>query len=204
MARAMKQLALPCKGRGGWRPGAGRKRNPKSGVWHVTRPKLSGREPLHITLRIRKDVPNLRNDKHFYAIQAAFRAACDRFGMRLIEFSVQSNHIHLIVEAKNKDALSKGMQGLLIRIARGVNRVSKRRGSVFSDRYHQRVLRSPKEVRNAVNYVRKNFNKHVKEGRPSVDPYSSMCGAALWVGEARVAAFPTTWLMTHSGVRWLS
>ena len=200
----MKQLHLPCKGRGGWRPGAGRKKNPKSGVWHLTRPRLSGREPLHITLRIRDDVPNLRKEETFHEIQRAFLGGCHRFGMRLIDFSIQANHMHFIVEAANKLSLSRGMQGLLIRIARAVNRACHRKGNVFADRYHARVLRQPREVRNAVHYVRNNFNKHTKNRMPYVDPYSSMSGAARWLGDSLVVALPRSWLLTQCGVRFLA
>ena len=121
---------------------------------------------------------NLRTDKRFRRIQRAFRYSCDRFGMRKEEFSVQGNHIHLIVEAHDKDALSRGMQGLAIRIAKGINRLSNRKGQIFSDRYHARILRTPTEVRNAVQYVLHNQKKHVRRaGRAMderyLDPYSS-------------------------------
>ena len=48
--------------------------------------------------------------------------------MRIIEFSVQGNHLHLIVEAENSDALSRGMQGLAIRIAKALNSLMERAG----------------------------------------------------------------------------
>src|SRR4051812_14038914 len=83
-----------------------------SGVWHLRRPKLSGCEPLHITMRLRDDVPNLRKDEIFFHIQRAFLGGKNRFGMRLIDFSILHNHMHFIVEAGSKHALSKGMQGL--------------------------------------------------------------------------------------------
>src|SRR3954470_20803982 len=128
--RRMKQLELPAKGRGGRRLGAGRPRKKTAGVSHLKRPTLPPRFPIHITLRVRSDVPNLRTDKRFLAAKRAFRYGCDKFGMRLIEFSVQSNHIHLIVEANDRRALSRGMQALLIRLAKQLNRASERSGSV--------------------------------------------------------------------------
>ena len=112
---------------------------------------------------------NLRTDKRFRRIQRAFRYGCDRFGMRMIEFSVQGNHIHLIVEAKNQSALSRGMQGLAIRLAKGINRLSNRKGQIFTDRYHARILRTPTEVRNAVRYVLHNQKKHVRKAGRAMD-----------------------------------
>src|SRR6476659_4974099 len=146
MVRRMVQLPLPCKGRGGRRPGAGRPKKKNAGVSHLKRPSLPKSYPVHITLKVRGDVPNLRTEKRFLAAKKAFRYGCDRFGMRLIEFSVQSNHIHLIVEGNDRRSLSRGMQGLLIRLAKQINRVCKRSGHVFADRYHEHILRTVAEV----------------------------------------------------------
>jgi putative transposase len=90
----------------------------------------------------------------------------------MTQFSLQSNHIHLIVEAGDRLALSRGMQGLLVRVARALNRIWKRRGSVFSDRFHARALRTPREVRSALLYVLQNARHHGLR-LLGVDPYSS-------------------------------
>jgi putative transposase len=123
--------------------------------------------------------------------------------MKMSEFSVQGNHIHLIVEAESKHALSRGMQGLAIRLAKGVNRASNRKGRVFADRYHAHILRTPAEVRNAVRYVCKNWHKHRRQqGRSHhdryIDPYSSMSGEARWYIDALIVAAPATWLLQHA------
>jgi putative transposase len=202
--RRMRQLDLPMRTHGGRRKGAGRP-NIKGVVLHRQRPTFAARFPLHITLKIRKDVGSLRTERRFARIQRAFRYGYDRFGMKMSEFSVQGNHIHLIVEATDKKALSRGMQGLAIRIAKGVNRAIGRKGQIFADRYHARILRTVTEVRNAVNYVRKNWHKHQKQsGRWShdwyVDPFSSMSGEACWYVDERarsslIVARPTAWLL---------
>jgi len=82
-----------------------------------------------------------------------------------VEFSVLRDHIHLIAEAQDERALARGMQGLSIRIAKALNRVMKRRGQVFADRYHARALRTPREVRNALVYVLHNTLRHRDERR---------------------------------------
>jgi putative transposase len=197
------QLELHPKTWGGRREGAGRPRRASSGVSHLTRPKHAQRFPLHVTWRIDRAVGSLRTDKRFRRIQRAFLYGGDRFGLRLVEFSVQVNHVHLIVEADSKRALSRGLQGLAIRVARGVNRASGRRGRVLADRYHARPLRTPTEVRHAVRYVLRNLQHHTHEDPRYVDPYSSMCGEATWHvasdGSAQwVTARARTWLLRRS------
>jgi hypothetical protein len=90
------------------------------------------------------------------ALRAAFAAGCARNlsgAFRLCHYAVLNDHLHLICEAEGRTALSRGLQGLLIRIARALNKLWSRRGSVFADRYHDHILKSPREVRNALRYV---------------------------------------------------
>jgi REP element-mobilizing transposase RayT len=100
----------------------------------------------------------------------------DRF--RIIEFSIQTNHLHLIIEAEDQIALSRGMQGLKVRLTRRVNRLFARRGTLFTERYHARPIRTPREVRHCLAYVLNNARKHAAErgqalSRGWVDPFSS-------------------------------
>jgi len=131
-----------------------------------------------VTLRLRSHVWNLRSRRCFTALQRAFRAGKDRFGFRLCHFAVEGNHLHFIVEAGDHTELSRGMQGLNIRMAKALNRLMQRRGSVFAGRYHAHVLRTPTEVRNALRYVLGNHAIHAqRQGRvPSmeIDPYCSL------------------------------
>jgi hypothetical protein len=195
MARKMKQLELPARGRGGRRPGAGRPKSKNAGVSHLRREAFPARYPLHVTLKIRDEVGDLRTRKRFRRIQRALFF----FGARLQQFSVQGNHIHLIAEANDKKVLAKGVQALCIRIARGVNRELSRRGCVFADRYHVHVLKSLEEVRNAVHYVLHNRQKHRTSHAFYVDPFSSASGEACWyvherLGAALIVVDPRTWL----------
>jgi hypothetical protein len=79
---------------------------------------------------------------------------------QVVHHSIQSNHLHLIVEAADRKALTSGMRGLLIRIARGLNQLWSRLGGVFADRFHEHELHKPREVRNALVYVLHNLRKH--------------------------------------------
>lgn len=145
---------------------------------HRARPKLAPRYPVHVTLRVRNEVWNLRSRRCFRALARGFARGKDRFGFRLVHFSVQGNHLHLIVEAADEVALARGMQGLAIRMAKGLNHVMERSGPVFRERYHAHVLRSPTEVARAVAYVLGNYFHHAASwgasiARAHVDPYSS-------------------------------
>src|SRR5262249_29660064 len=107
------QIGLRFRTWGGKRKGAGRKPNgPRAGVSHAARPALKSRFPVHVTIAMRKGVWNLRSRRCFTALSRAFWGGADRFGFRLVHFSVQGNHIHMLVEAQDQHALSRGMNGL--------------------------------------------------------------------------------------------
>jgi putative transposase len=163
------------------------------------RPELSGRHPVHITLRVRPEIPSLRVLNG--CVRRALFAGARKAGFRLIHFSIQSNHLHLIVEAKTAVHLSRGMQGLALRISKAVNKaMSGRIGRVFSDRYHEHVLENPRETRAALRYVLENHRKHRDEGgRPVrgsvIDDHSS---APYFLGhEENPLPAPRFWLLTH-------
>src|SRR5689334_19825652 len=148
-----RQLELRFPARGGRRKGAGRPRKENAGASHLCRPSLSRHHPVHVTLRVRRGISSLREQALFSSVRLALNAGKERFGFALVQFSVQRDHLHLIAEARDRRALSRGLQGLSIRIARAVNRRLKREGKVFSDRYHARALKTPRAVRFALRYV---------------------------------------------------
>ena len=141
---------------------------------HLSRPALASRFPVHVTVRIGGDVPRLRNFKRCRVLRAALVRTCTKQGFRICQFSIQQNHIHLVCEARNGEALARGVQGFEVSAARRLNRLSGRRGSVFDDRYHAEILRSPNQVRNALCYVLNNGRKHGEAlGSSAPDPFSS-------------------------------
>ncbi|HXK16367.1 MAG TPA: transposase [Polyangiaceae bacterium] len=151
---------------------------------HVARPGHSRHHPLHVTLRAAEGVPNLRSKRAFRALQRALLLANTegkhRDHFRVTHFSVQGNHVHLMAEASDHARLSRGVQGLAIRMARRLNLSLERRGRVFSERYHARALRTPREVRNALAYVLLNERRHLaKERGLSLPPwYFDPCSSA--------------------------
>jgi putative transposase len=190
------QLAFVFRPRGGVRKGAGRKARAdrKDFLPHVPRERHTASVPVHITARAVKASPNLRSERIFNALRAVFAKASEkRFG--LLHFSVQGNHVHLIVEGDNNEALARGVQRLLSRIAMIVNAVSRRSGRLWRDRHHRHPLHTPSEMRNAYVYVLFNFRKHRCPGGQDLelaltcyDPCSSFAWFDGWQPSARPSA----------------
>jgi REP element-mobilizing transposase RayT len=214
------QLDLAFRRRGGKRKGAGRRpKGARAGVPHTTRPALSKRTPVHVTLRTVPEAGRLRTRDMYKAIRQAsitsvgFSRTSGR--CRICHLSIQGNHIHLVAEADDRDALSRGMQGFQISCARRINALLskklgiRRRGSVFADRYHARQLRTPREVRNALSYCLNNWRRHGERAFASgkLDPYATGMFFDGWSDHGPTTSFhvdpellmvwvPTAWLLT--------
>ncbi len=204
MARPL-QTTFTFRSWGGARRGAGRPPAPgRRRVPHRARPPHDRHCPVHVTLRAAAGVPSLRGAGVFGALRTALRASSVA-GFRVLQFSAQRDHVHLVVEADAPARLVRGVQGLMIRVAKAVNRACGRHGRVWGDRYHARRLASPREVRAALVYVLQNFAKHLP-GVRGTDP----CSSAAWFhgwrtplgpppGPSPIRA-PRTWL---ARVGWL-
>lgn len=160
----MKQIKLNLfKGKkGGRRPGSGRKRIHSKGVAHRNRETVNHRTPVHINFKYKTYI---RNKTCLKLLKKAILNS-RKHGLRIIHFSLQSNHVHLIVEAETNQILTKGMRSLTVTFAKGLNQ-----GRVQIQRYHLHVLKSLREAKNAVQYVLFNSQKH---GSRIVDEYSSL------------------------------
>jgi REP element-mobilizing transposase RayT len=161
------------KRRGGARPGAGRKRAPGHlrHTPHRARAKHQRGNPVHVTLRAFSR--SLRSQYVARTVLGAIRDSNNEL-FRIAHYSVQENHLHLIVEAESTQALASGVRGLEIRIAKRVNRLLFRRGRFWADRWHGRALASPSQLRNALVYVLQNRKKHSHAGEePALDALSS-------------------------------
>jgi REP element-mobilizing transposase RayT len=213
MAKPQLAFDLSDRGRhGGRRTGSARKPNRKKGlpthVPHRARPRIDRHTPLHVTLRVDAAVGWLRRLDTYRAVRAAMQnvqARLDTF--RVCHVSIQSNHIHLIIEADDQTSLSRGMTSLLVSAARRINRLRCRRGRVFADRYHLVPLPTPTQVRNALNYVVNNWRHHGHDrgAHHALDPFATgrtFDGfaehriALPWPDEAPLPiAFPTSRLL---------
>lgn len=135
-------------GHGGWRPGAGRKpAGDIAGASHRRREELAPRLPMHLSVPLGASVPKLRNKVAYAALCGACASGCDLNGFRLVHFAVHDDALHLLVEADDHTAMTRGAQGLLIRIARAVNRAWQRSGKLYGDRYQNRVVHDAQRLR---------------------------------------------------------
>ena len=221
---AAAQLGLfePDKKRGGKRRGAGRPaKGKRSSEAHQERPFLHARYPVHVVLRTVGAVGNLRRRCVWQAIREATLTTAVREDFRIVHLSLQRTHVHLIVEASDKAALARGMQGFQISAAKHLNAaISKgqpgprRRGTVFPDRYHAEIIRSPTQARHTLSYVMNNWRKHGEDRAApmsawTIDWFSTAAmfpgwaeygdEAFLWRGPATydplVVYQPRTWLL---------
>ncbi|HTL37705.1 MAG TPA: transposase [Kofleriaceae bacterium] len=217
MARARKRhvqqhIRYPDKNgqwRGGKRAGAGR---PKSGAFasqpHKTRERLKANEPVQVTIRAVEDVGRLRHFEAYHAVRKAMVATFGRENFRIVHVSIQGTHIHLLIEADNRLALARGMQAFQISAAKHLNAAvtkqldlpKRRRGRVFTDRYHVTIIRTPKHARHELAYVLNNWRRHGEStkrvaSRWRVDPYSSGPSFDGWRDvEAREQTWPETYV----------
>jgi REP element-mobilizing transposase RayT len=193
-------LALPAPATwGGRRDGAGRKpAGDRAGISHRRALAFDRRTPVHVTLRMRPHVWSLRTVRAHAILADALRAVVARPTFGVVHFSILSNHVHLVTEADSPRELANGMRAVTGRLARGLNRLMRTSGEVFADRYHAHVLRTPREARNAVEYVLGNLASHARRSGAApprgVDPYSS--AAALGPdGLSPPVVPPRTWLL---------
>jgi REP element-mobilizing transposase RayT len=145
---------------------------------HERRPRVTGNEPMHVTMRILRGLPSMRKKKTYRVVKSAIELASKRPDFSVVQYSVQKDHLHLMIEADGNKALSRGIQSLTVRLARNLNKQLRRKGDVFTDRYHLRIIRTPREAHLALRYILNNARRHAKkEGIPLtpdfVDPISS-------------------------------
>jgi REP element-mobilizing transposase RayT len=170
--------------KGGKRKGAGRKpKGRRPGTSHDKRREVKLRHPLHVVLRVVPDVGTLRRRKMYQAMREATIVAAVRERIRIVHVSLQRNHVHLLVEAEDKAALARGMQGFQISAARNINTMlgvgcRRRRGRVFADRYFAEAITTPRRAHHALSYVVNNWRKHGEDQQGLartwlVDPFSS-------------------------------
>jgi REP element-mobilizing transposase RayT len=180
-------------------------------------PPARGTDPLHVVLRVRKDVGRLRRLEVYKGARFALKTIAARIAFRVVHMSIQHNHLHLLVEAGTSETLQRGMRGLTISLAKRINKSLGRTGKVFEFRYHATTLTSPRQTRNALAYVLNNWRRHREDERGlhertmPLDPYASGIAFRGWADfRMRVedwpdvievplpVAAPQTWLL-HTG-----
>jgi putative transposase len=208
------------------RVGVGRpKKGLRASERHTKREPFRQSEPLHVILRAHPDIGSLRKSAVFVAIcEALITVGKLEDLFHVVQFSLQRTHVHMLVEARDRLALAKGMQAFGISAAKHINALivdsegRRRRGSVFPDRYHVRILKKPRQVRNCLAYVLNNWRHHGEDkGAHSstwqLDPFSSAVTFEGWKQRehrpgmryvqppgyvAPLVWAPSSWLLTTS------
>ena len=166
--------------RGGRRAGAGRKRTSRL-VMHRRRPPHALRYPAHVTVTFERGLGSLRQERIFDTLRQIFRYP-NVPGFHVCHFSIQTDHVHLVVEAVHRKAFSSGMRSLGIRCGLRLNKLfGRKRGKVVRDRYHRRDLFSARQVRAVLRYVLLNGHKHDVVGEGMLDPFSSARSFDGWL-----------------------
>lgn len=163
-------------------------------------------------MRGKEYIFELRNDLVYELIGKVLeRYRGDRFdngGFRVIHFSIQDTHLHLIVEAANDAALRRGMRSFSINSARAINASIGANGKVWF-RFHSTLIKTKRYARNSIAYVLGNWRRHRKDinnGQfvsAKIDPFSSAISFTGWNRTFKVPAGyrplpvspPTTFLL---------
>jgi hypothetical protein len=199
--RGRRQLTLdlqPPRTWGGKRAGAGRKRiAPRQRMPHRPRKQFAARlgQPVHVTLRVRPERSGMRRAKIYRAIRLTMLRSGHREHFRIVHYSIQGNHVHLVCEAADQRGLARGVQGFASAMARRINKLAGTSGRFFDDRYHMQLLTSPTQTRNALSYVLNNWRRHrIDHAGWRYDPFSSgELFAGFWP-EGKPPARPPPWL----------
>ncbi|HEY5936335.1 MAG TPA: transposase [Kofleriaceae bacterium] len=187
----------------------------RSSERHEKREAFRKDEPLHVVIRATAEVGELRRRHAYRAVRRALVTTFSRENFRIVHVSIQDTHVHLLVEAQHRMALARGMQAFQISAAKHLNaaiserRKQRRRGQVFVDRYHVKIIRSPRQARNALTYVLNNWRKHMADRHPElrgwpVDLFSSGVSFDGW-RDLRLGELPRTYepLPVWSPKTWL-
>jgi REP element-mobilizing transposase RayT len=202
--------------RGGYREGAGRKKTGRrTGGSHRRRPELDPRHPVHVVLRSSRRL-SWREGRTYRVLRRVLGFYLQEPGFRICHISIQKRHLHLIVEAAHRKALSDGMKSFATRAARAINNDSGSCGKVFTYRYHSTQIKTARYARHALAYVLNNWRRHREDfanGRmltAYLDDYSSALGFDGWTMtfarprdyEPLPVSAPQTWLLRDGWKRY--
>lgn len=195
---------------GGRRAGAGRKAAKRRPTPHRKRVLHERWNPVHVTMRRAQGLPSLRSEVIEQVLRRALEdtSTARALDFRITHYSIQADHVHLLVEADDHTALSRGMRSLAVRIAMRLNRLLRRtRGRVWAHRHHRHELLTPSEVRNVLVYVLQNYRKHGEPAAVEGDPFSSARWFTGWMHAPPLSSEPPptrpadTWLLREG---WLT
>lgn len=139
--------------------GAGRKALHDKGIRHTERETIKKLSSLHLTIKIERNKAGLKNKTVLALLHKAIMKA-RKIGLGIIHYTLEYDHVHLLVEASDNEILGKGMQSFGICFSKGINKYKTQKGQVYKTRYHLRVLKTFREIKNVLNYIFGNAVKH--------------------------------------------
>lgn len=152
--------------------GAGRPAIHDKSIRHVERERIEKLTSLHLTIKVRENKAGIKNKSVLKILHQAIKRARLK-NLKVIHYTLEYNHIHLLVEAYGHKNLHQGMQSFGISLAKQINRLKSLKGAVYKHRYHLRKLSSARELKNVLHYI---FNNGIHHSRTSslLDPYNSL------------------------------
>jgi REP element-mobilizing transposase RayT len=127
---------------------------------------------MHLTIKVEKRKAGLKNKSILKVLKRAILKGRSS-GLRIIHFTLEYDHVHLLVESDCKIKLGRGMMRFGVTLAKGINKFQKGSGQVYKHRYHQRFINSGRDLKNVLNYIFKNGLKH-KTASTLVNPFNSI------------------------------
>jgi REP element-mobilizing transposase RayT len=151
---------------------AGRPAIHDSGIRHTRRFRLKKPSSLHLTIKVKENKADIQNKRILKTLHYAIRRARLK-GLKIVHYTLEYNHVHLLVESVDNKILHKGMQAFGITIAKAINKIKRTKGAVYKNRYHLRVIDSPRQLKNVLHYIFSNGVKH-KRTKSQIDLFNSM------------------------------
>lgn len=151
---------------------AGRPPVNDAGIRHTSRPVISKPASLHLTIKVKRNKADIKNKAVLAILKKAILNARLK-GLKVIHYSLEFDHVHLLIEADNNKILGKGMQAFGVTLAKAINKLWRLGGGVYKHRYHFRRITGSKDLRNVMNYIFKNGVKH-KTAKSIINPFNSI------------------------------
>lgn len=97
------------------------------------------------------------------------------FGLRLLNYVVTSNHIHMLVQDTGGHAIAQSLQLVAGRTAQDYNRRKRRRGAFWKDRYHATAIEGDEHLWRCVVYMDLNLVRAGAVEHPAAWAHGGYC-----------------------------
>lgn len=131
---------------------------------------------MHVTARCRHGLPSFRQQRVGKIVLRQLNRLNDE-SFQIVHFSIQTNHVHLVVEARDRATITRKMAGFMISFAKLLNSrvLGRSKGKVWSDRYYRRDIEGGGDMNRVLRYVFGNAKRHGLIAAEALvfDPYST-------------------------------